>query len=801
MYNPFYDIVKADELTPRLVAELFIEEASPIWSHLQYPVNHLVIGPRGAGKTIALRQLDHKSRRSERQPSYIGTYIQISKISTIFQNVFSADDPSDHFQRVFSDYLWLEILKEVASFIRSPDSHIDASNPSTISRITNGVIDAKSAESLEEQCADLQKKIEESIHRWSINKQMTWHNVANLPASLDRLASVLRKLCPQLDQENPSLFLLFDESSPIPVQCQRVINGLLHRGRPYCVKLAIRPYEWSTLTTESNRTIELDTDVKPLHMRYPNELKDGYISGMRSVANRILDTRVTKSTVRRDGWPSNVALDIRTILGDESQDYSGFSAVCATSSGNPQNLLSLCSCIFATAIETATRGGDKGPQLTRMSARTQKEAIVRWSKNYEEQNPYPDSRAFCRSLLKEIRKQAPEDRSIGLRFSHDESDLFAPEYLPADVGRLITSAFSGGFIRNTQRDRDSLFDVPAEFHLSRGLLPREGLSLRLPIQPARELNRDFIRQNAREEGHHGAKRVSGGVDGEIAAFLSTSFARRMEQQRIDIKRALHREQIRCVDLHDLDGHQFLFTSVYRGIGGNAITILDATIVRPYTMLEIGMCANAPKVKNVVCIVNNDDAHGLPVSFPSYMKKLEVLTFSFEEGSLRRLAGLVRSRCEELLAKQSEFLKVEITNTPLRSKRRQQSVFVSLPQRSVRARAIKAIRERLSEVGWTVIVEEDVKAYGANEFQVPIQCAHMSRIGVIDTTGEDGPDLLQCYKLGLFAGRRAPWRVQQVEEEAYARPDTFDSVPGMPYITWNTIDELVNVVERFVKRVK
>ena len=801
MYNPFYDIVKADELSPRLVAELFIEEASPIWSDLQYPVNHLVIGPRGAGKTIALRQLDHKSRLSRGQLSYLGIYIQISRISTIFQNVFSADHPSDHFQRVFADYLWLEILKEVASFVRSPHSHVDASDSSTISRITNRTIAANSAELLEEKCADLQKKIEESIHLWSINKQTTWQSTADLPASLDRLASALRKLCPYLDQDNPSLFLLFDESSPIPAECQRVVNGLLHRGRPYCVKLAIRPYEWSTLTTASNRTIELDTDVKPLHMQYPNELEDRYLSGMHAVANRILTTRVTKATVPRDGWPSDAALDIKRILGDDSKGYSGFPAVCATSSGNPQNLLSICSCIFATAIKMSRPGAAEGSQLTRIPASTQHEAIVRWSKDYEEQNPYPDSRAFCRSLLKEVRKQPAGERSIGLRFSHDESDLFAPEYLPADVGCLITSAFSGGFLRNTHSDRNSLFDVPAEFHLNRGLLPREGLSLDLPIQPAREIDRRFIKQNAREGVHHGARRESARVDGEITAFLSTSFARRMEQQRIDIKRALQREQIRCVDVQDADGNQFLFTSVHRGINGNDVTILDATIVRPYAMLEIGMCANAAKVRNVICIVNNNDTHSLPASVPSYIKKLDVLAFSFEEESLRRLAGLVRSRCEELFRKQSEFVRVALTSTPLRSRRRQKSIFVSLPRRPIRERAITAIRARLREMDWTVIVEEDVRAYGANELQVPIQCAHMSRVGIIDTTGEDGPDLLQCYKLGLFAGRKAPWRAQQVEEEQYARPDTFASVPGVEHASWNTIDDLVDLVERFVKQLK
>ena len=95
----------------------------------------------------------------------------------------------------------------------------------------------------------------------------------------------------------------------------------------------------------------------------------------------------------------------------------------------------------------------------------------------------------------------------------------------------------------------------------------------------------------------------------------------------------------------------------------------------------------------------------------------------------------------------------------------------------------------------------MKSYGANDFQVPIQCAYTSRVGVIDTTGKNGPDLLQCYKLGLFAGKRAPWRVQQVEEQVHARPDTFASVPGLEHAAWNTVDDLVGQVESFVRKDK
>ena len=640
MYNPFYDIVKADELSSRLAAELFIEEASPIWSEIQYAVNHLVIGPRGAGKTMALRQLDHKSNLSKDQLPYLGIYIQISRISTIFQSVLSVDASSAHFRRVFSDYLWLEILKEVASFVRSPHSHVDAENSVTISRLTNGVIAADSAESLEEQCAELQKQIEESIHLWSINNECSWRYKADLPSSLHRLSAVLRKLCPYLDQDNPSLYLLFDESSPMPVECQRVINELLHRGRPYCVKLAIRPYEWSTLKTAADRTIELDTDVKPLHMQYPNELENSYQSGMRAVANRILAIRVTDAKAKREGWPSGVTLDIADILADTSQPYSGFGAVCATSSGNPQNLLSICACIFATATELSKATARSNASVPRIPAQVQHDAIVRWSKGYEEQNPYPTSQSFCRSLLKEIRKQDKAAQSIGLRFSHTEPNLFSSEYLPDDVGSLIKSAFSGGFLRNTDSDRTSVFAVPSDFQLNRGLLPREGLNLRLPVLPAQAIDRGFIREHARERVYRSTRRESHGIDGEITAFLSTSFARRLEQQRVDIKRALQREQVTCVDLQEAPAHQFLYTSVRKAINANNITILDATMLRPYTLFEIGMCAGASKVKNVICIVNTEGAHGLPANFPSYMKKLDVLTFSFETESLAQLAGLV-----------------------------------------------------------------------------------------------------------------------------------------------------------------
>jgi len=801
MYNPFYDIVKADELSPHEVADFFIKKASPIWSDVQYPVNHLVIGPRGAGKTIALRQLDHKSAPVHDRPPFLGIYVQITRIATTFQHILPTDDSPSPFQRVFADYLWFELVREVARFLSSPSCELRNPDHRLLKRITDGTLASDSIADVHDECVAVQQTIDESISRWSIDKKCTWVPRVDLPSSLFRMVETLRKAFPRLGGDRPSVYLLFDESSPIPRACQRTINGLLHRGRPYCVKLAFRPYEWSTLTTAADRTVELDADVKPLHIEYADELGDDYVEDMRRVANKILDARITNADEPKDGWPVSTDLDIVSILGDEVQEYSGFRSVCATSSGNPQNLLSICSCIVSTAIRAFTARPHTRHALNRIPAELQQEAIIRWSKDYEDRNPYPRSRTFCRSLLQLLRNQEEATRSLGFECVADEPELFTPEYLPDGPGKSVSPAFSGGFLRNSEPDRASLFEVPSAFHLSRGLLPRERLKLDLPVGPPNEISRTFLQQNTRERVHLGSRNESSAPATELKAFLSTSFTPSLEQQRIEVKRALASEQIECVDVGDKPSGQFLFTSIHRQIRRNDMTILDATILRPYTMLELGLAASVSRPGPVICIVNDEDKGGLPSSLPAYIKKLELLTFSFDARRLSDLAVRVRSRYAEMRRMASEFVTAAPSDVALRARRRSASVFVSLPKRPLRDAAIEAIKERMARLRWSVIVEDDYPGHYANEFQVAIQCAYRCRVGVIDTTGENGPDLLQSYKLGLFVGRRVPWPVRQVEEQKYANRDTFASVPGLVHGTWNTIDDLVAHVEAVVKSAK
>ena len=142
MHNPFSEIIKADDLSARRARELFVPEASPIWLQVQNPLNQLIVGPRGAGKTIALRQLDHRTQAAPKEGvSYIGIYVQISRISTTFQSLFEEAEQSQDivskrlFQKVFSDNVRMEILGEIARYIQACSGTASAVGSHEIQRI------------------------------------------------------------------------------------------------------------------------------------------------------------------------------------------------------------------------------------------------------------------------------------------------------------------------------------------------------------------------------------------------------------------------------------------------------------------------------------------------------------------------------------------------------------------------------------------------------------------------------------------------------------------------------------------
>lgn len=798
MQNPFRDIVKADELHPELAAKLFVPEVCPIWSEVRSRRNHIIVGPRGAGKTIALRQLD--SRTHTIPQDYLGVYVQISRISALYKNPFEdlRKDSDEHLiatlQQMFSDHLWLEIVRLICIILDKFKTH-EPNNTINLKRLFG--IEADAIDALESYCVERQQGIEEALISRSRNGSLRWNPVTHLPSALHRCAEHLRALLPHLTPTSPCLYLLLDESSPIPVECQLVLNELLHRGRSFCTKLAIRPFEWNTLKTNTGRNIEADTDIIVSNIRYSNELEQHYITNMHAVVDRVLRTQLAAQSL-----PNNVvnALDIDEIYpAHSSSQYSGFHAICAASSGNPQNLLQICSCIFRA---TESVQGINSGSIPIFPHELQDQAIRAWSRDHEDHNPYHDSRSFCRSLLRSIRTGESTEKTIGFSYSHSSDlDLFTRDYLPSDIGDLIRSAFSGGFLRTTPASPASLFEVPSEFHLSRGLLPREDLPVDLPILPATPINHEFVRNNTRDHVPVN-KSVAVGDDKRIKAFLSTSFSRLILQQRADIKQYLQRVAIDCVDVEDRLHDQFLFPSIHKQIKNADIVVLDATILRPYTMFEIGLCAGLPrKPKNVICVLNEEscaDPDNPMGMLPRFMHKLPIILFSFDHERLQQTAVQIAERARTLLNGQSGFSHIEGHGIPLRPNQRRDSkaVYVSLPAGSMRERTLNAVREGLESKGWSMIDEGQAQMYLANEFQTAINCAFTARIGVVDTSGRDHPDLLQCFKLGLFAGKRN-WRVLQMEHVAQQNQQTFASVPGIGYSTWAHIDEFVRNITAFV----
>ena len=135
MFNPFYRIIKGDDILEDEVRFLFVKEASPIWDQVQEPINQMIIGPKGAGKTILLKRLHYSNVLKRDGISFLGIYIQISKLSNIFRQLFKSPcdiDQGEHllersYQKVFEDYLCIEILMRL---IASANRYLQSINKS-----------------------------------------------------------------------------------------------------------------------------------------------------------------------------------------------------------------------------------------------------------------------------------------------------------------------------------------------------------------------------------------------------------------------------------------------------------------------------------------------------------------------------------------------------------------------------------------------------------------------------------------------------------------------------------------------
>lgn len=780
VHNPFYDVAKADAHTPQDVATLFVSDASPIWADLQYPMNHIVVGARGTGKTMVLRQLDYRTLAGGDQiPGFIGVYTHVSRISAIFHALFAdRDENTDHrliqqFQQVFADYLVLELIRGLSD-LADGDDQLAFPDFSTVFRLPGGFDTGDVAEN----CARLQVQVEASIQSWQISGRCAWQPLGDLPTIVARLANVLRHANPWLEQDRPCLYVLLDESSPIPVPCQAVLNNLLLRGQPYCTKLAVRPYEWNTLDTTSGRPREQNTDVFVLHLDRSDELSAAYVSRMEQIVDKVLASREFGVVGIRDALP-----------GSGDYPYSGFDAICAASSGNPQDLLLICSAIFAAW----DNGGDAaGEAFEPVPPSLQHDVVRTWSRDFGNQNAYEASRNLCRSLAQMV-KEAPEaSRSIGFEYRSDKPDLFADGLLPDDLAEPLRRAFAGGFVRSGKEKPLSLFDVPVRFQLSRGALPELEIPLETPAIPPLALDRQFIETKARTGHRYSASKTMP----EPVIYLSSSFIETTDPRRESVTHALRIAGFSLPKVRPTNKPSAWLRDARRKIAKARVALLGGQGPTSRAMFEIGLCAGATRPVDV--IVGRLDNGKALFEATAGLPKLPTVSYQAGDGNYSQFAAEVRAVAKQLLADPSDFANVALTGVSLRPKqRREKTVYLSVPESVADRVPLDEIRERLETFGWSVITEADMTSYAANALQVPVLCAYTARIGVIDTSADDGLDDVQSYKLGLFAGKRG-WRVLHTTNTEPVVPSPLDRVPGAEYFHWERQAELVERILRFVR---
>jgi len=814
MFNPFYRVIKGDDILEDEVRFLFVKEASPIWDQVQEPINQMIIGPKGAGKTILLKRLHYSNVLKRDGISFLGIYIQISKLSNIFRQLYKSPsdmDQGEHllersYQKVFEDYLCIEILMRL---IASANRYLQSINKSftrtEIKEIIGTSIDIKSYSDLEQFYYLKKESIERQFSKWQMSKTCDWENIFEISSTIDRLSSNITQILNKKLSNRTQIYLLLDESCQIPLKCQEVINILLQRGRSYKTKLAVRPYDWFTLQNSLGVCIEEGTDFQKLYIEYPDELTEDYISKMRSIINNILETRIFSKEGLPRGWEGigkTDALEMFSNVKNKAEiKYAGFKDICALSSSNPQNLIGICSMIFSLAIENNAFQRD---QKIIIPATLQSQAMAAWSKEKEQEISDLNIKQFCRALLKYVRNLEHNKRSISFRFKHRQPDLFTAEELPIELGEKLKSSFSQGILRHLQIKSAGLWRVPSNFRITRSLLPFANIPLHTTSKNPIDMDINFITKNYKERigGQKKDKKFEFDIKNKtLKAFLSTSFSPLAENDRKSIKKYLGKMNIECLDLDDKDRGMFLIPAILRAIKSTDFTVLNATILTPYTMFELGLCAGLKEPKQVICLFNDEGDPEKINKLPNYMKSLAIISYNDKPEKLNEMANKVRSEANSLLLSTNEFINISETGQSLRPKRAQKTIYLSFPsQYPIWESALDEIRNFFEKKrGLRVITEKDSEIYLANSFQSAIYCSHLAGPAIVDTSGSKTPDLMQCFKFGVCYARRN-WPVLRTEQIGKSQPNALGTDSDY-YLEWTSLPELMNGIKRFINGTK
>ncbi|MDI6752327.1 MAG: hypothetical protein QME07_05690 [bacterium] len=619
---------------------------------------------------------------------------------------------------------------------------------------------------------------------------------------LERITSEIIKVYKSVFGEEIHIYLLFDESSATPIECQEVINITLQRGYPYRTKLATRPYEWNTLNALDGPSLEIDSDFKLLQVEYLNKDEDAYRGLLKEMTDTMIMTRAIKK--EEEGW-LNLNIDhlgIKDLLNDTEGEYSGFDRICKVSSGGILRFLLLCSEMFSVADDEE---GEFLKEIFAIRHQIQDKVVKRYSKeqlfwNIDRIEKGEEIQNLCKALLKKIKDEEFKGSFIEIS-PQAQQLLFEDGFLEDKMGEKLKPAFTHGFFRFLDKNSGNFWRVPSTFSINKVLFPRYDLGLEEGEQPLvidQEFIERFFRPIPRQPAEPSKEPAE---DRKLSAFLSTSLSEYHRDQREAIKEALLlRHNIKCSDIKDLSKGQFILDNIIKHIKKHDFAIVDLTEMRPNVALELGVCAEL--TKPAICIFNQASKIKME-DMPEWMLLFSITPYKFEPEELNKMALKVKDEAIMMWSeKRKEFINKEFIKTgrfgsPLRSKKIQQNFiyFSYPPDRGIWKEVYPRIETHFEKVGYKIINEGNAPFIDANVLQRPICCASLAKYIFIDTTDLKN-NLLQSYKLGVGGVMSKAHHTMRIEEEREA--DQKASLWIEPYGTWNNTEDLITLMENFIK---
>lgn len=809
MYNPFSES-RVDGFKDTEVVDLFVPNL--VWDEVREPINHIIYGAPGTGKSMLLKRLSSESMLYKEDylkgQKFIGIYLQISKVSNIFHPIFAhlkggknKEEEKFWLQKLFAHYLCIKVLDKIVDVLEKICEKEGKGKDGFVKAITIELNEKYiSLQDIKDFCRKQEQAIEQSIPYLATSAH-EYKPLFEIRSFLDRITSEIIKVYKSVFGEDIHIYLLFDESSATPIECQEVINITLQRGYPYRTKLAVRPYEWEALNALDGPSLEIDSDFKLLQVEYLNKDEDAYRKLLKDMANKMIAVRAINE--EKEGWSKD--LGIEYLLNDIKGEYSGFDKICKVSSGSILGFLLLCSKMFVVADEEGEFSNGICPILHEI----QDKVVKRYSKEQlfyiERIKKGEEIQNLCRALLKKIKEaEGFKGNLIKIESSQAQQSLFEDEFLEKGMGKGLKSAFTYGFFRFLDKNSGNFWRVPSTFSINRVLFPRENIGFEEDQQPL-VIDQEFIKKYSKGSPPLSTKpseELDELEEKELSAFLSTSLSPYSKDQRDAIKKILSIHKIKCSDIEGLSSGTFILPNIIEHIEKHDLTIIDFTEIRPNVMLELGICAEL--AKPVFCIFNQ--AKVKMEDLPEWAILFSIIPYEFEPKKLSKMASKIRSEIFPRMWNKDkkkfinkEFIKTKEYKSPLRIPMEKNCIYLSYPpNRDAWKMIYPKIKEHFKKKSYRVIKEDDAWFVDVNCITSPIFCASLAEYIFVDTTDlKNNP--LQSYKLGVVKMMLRSHRTMRIEEEkeAYQKGSLWIE----PYGTWNDTDDLIVLMENFIDKKK